>query len=169
VRTTHTSTNQETKMPRKLSNTALATLALCASFTALSAGAADLPGRHPAYLHALSDLRAARWNLEHRPGDAAVSTQEDMAIVETDRAIHEARVAAMEDGKNVEDHPHEDASLDRPGRLHHALELLQKAKDDVAREEDNPETRNLRDRIVEHTDKAIEATRHAIRDVEQGR
>jgi len=130
---------------------------------------ADLPGRHPAYLHALTDLRAARWNLEHRPGDAAVSAQEDVAIVEADRAIREAKVAAMEDGKNIEDHPHEDADLDRPGRLHHALDLLQKAKDDVAREEDNPEARNLRNRIVEHTDKAIEATRHAIRDVEQGR
>ena len=156
-------------MSRKLSNTVLATLALCASFTALSASAADLPGRHPAYLHALTDLRDARWNLEHRPGDAAVSSQEDIAIVETDRAIREAKVAAMEDGKNLEDHPHEDADLDRPGRLHHALDLLQKAKDDVAREEDNPETRNLRNRIVEHTDAAIQATRRAIHDVEQGR
>lgn len=156
-------------MSRTLSNSFLAALALCASVTALSANAAELPGRHPAYLHALSDLRAARWNLEHRPGDAAVSAQEDRAIVETDRAIQEAKKAAMEDGKNIEDHPHEDANLDRRGRLHHALELLQKAKDDVAREEDNPETRNLCNRIVEHTDAALEATRHAIHDVEQGR
>jgi hypothetical protein len=92
-----------------------------------------------------------------------------VAIVETDRAIREAKVAAMEDAKNIEDHPHEDADLNRPGRLHHALELLQKAKEDVAREEDNPEARDLRNRIVEHADLAIEATRHAIRDVEQGR
>ena len=34
---------------------------------------ADLPGKHPFYLHALSDLRSARWLIEHRPGDAAVS------------------------------------------------------------------------------------------------
>ena len=156
-------------MSFKLSTPLLSALALAASFTALSASAADLPGRHPAYLHALTDLRDARWNLEHRAGDAAVSAQEDVAIVETDRAIHEARTAAMEDGKNVEDHPHEDAHIDRPGRLHHALELLRKAKEDVAREEDNPETRDLRNRIVEHTDLAIEATRHAIHDVEQGR
>ena len=156
-------------MTFKLSTPLLAALALTASFTALSANAADLPGKHPAYLHALTDLRAARWNLEHRPGDAAVSSQEDVAIVEADRAIHEAKTAAMEDGKNIEDHPQEDAHLDRPGRLHHALELLRKAKDDVAREEDNPETRNLRNRIVEHTDLAIEATKKAIHDVEQGR
>ena len=156
-------------MSFKLSTPLLATLALTASFTALSAGAADLPGKHPAYLHALTDLRDARWNLEHRPGDAAVSAQEDVALVETDRAIKEAKVAAMEDGKNVEDHPHEDAHIDRRGRLHHALELLDKAKNDVAREEDNPETRELRNRIVQHTDLAIEATKHAIHDVEQGR
>jgi hypothetical protein len=153
----------------KLATPLLAALALAASLTAPSARAADLPGRHPAYLHALTDLRAARWNLEHRPGDAAVSAQEDVAIVETDRAIREAKVAATEDGKNIEDRPPEDARLDRPGRLHHALELLNKAKNDVAREEDNPEARNLRHRVVEHVDLAIEATRHAIRDVEQGR
>jgi hypothetical protein len=50
---------------------------------------ADLPGNHPAYLHALSDLRAARWMLEHRAGDAAVSGQEDVAITEIDAAINE--------------------------------------------------------------------------------
>jgi hypothetical protein len=156
-------------MSHKFVTPLLAALALCASFAPLSANAAELPGKHPAYLHALTDLRAARWNLEHRPGDAAVSAQEDVAIVETDRAIHEARTAAMEDGKNVEDHPAEDAHLDRPGRLHHAMELLRKAKDDVAREEDNPESRNLRNRIVEHVDLAMEATKRAIHDVEQGR
>ena len=146
----------------------LAALACTAAFTGC-VSAADLPGHHPAYLHALTDLRAARWNLEHRPGDAAVSAQEDVAIVETDHAIGEARKAATEDGKNVADHPQEDAKLDRPGRLHHALELLGRAKSDIAQEEDNPESRELRNRIVGHVDRAIEATRHAIHDVEQGR
>ena len=31
---------------------------------------ADLPGKHPYYLHALSDLRSARWMLQHRAGVA---------------------------------------------------------------------------------------------------
>src|SRR5215472_7941016 len=83
---------------------------------------ADLPGKHPYYLHALSDLRAARWMLE-----------------------------------------------DRPGRLHKALELLRKTKADVAREEDDPAVRGLRDRAVGHIDGAIHATEHAIGDVRQGR
>ena len=124
---------------------------------------------HPAYLHALTDLREARWNLEHRPGDAAVSTQEDVAIVETDRAINDAKTAAMEDGKNVWQHPPEDAKIDRGGRLHHANELLRKARKDVAEGESNPQAVELRNRVIGHIDLAIQATDRAIHDVEQGR
>ncbi|PRC93567.1 hypothetical protein [Solimicrobium silvestre] len=127
---------------------------------------ADLPGKHPAYLHALSDLRDARWKLEHRPGDAAVSGQEDVAITEVDKAIGEIKKAAIDDGKNLNDHPHEDAAMDHPGRLHHALELLKKAESDVSGEEDNPETRELKHRVMDHIHAAIHATEHAIHDVE---
>ena len=144
-------------------------LVAAAPFTSSSASAADLPGRHPFYLHALSDLRDARWDLEHRPADAAVSAQEDIAIVETDRAIQEAKTAAAEDGKKLADRPHEDADIDHPGRLHRALELLHKAHDDVHQEEDNPESRPLRHRIDEHIDAAIRATERAIHDVEAHR
>src|SRR6201999_1584352 len=79
---------------------------------------ADLPGKHPFYLHALSDLRAARWMESHRPGDAAVSGQEDVAIAEIDVAIGEIKKAAIDDGKNLEDHPKIDGPNDRKGRLH---------------------------------------------------
>src|SRR4029077_17791583 len=89
---------------------------------------ADLPGKHPAYLHALSDLRAARWMLEHRPGDAAVSGREDVAITEIDAAIGEIRKASIDDGKDIHDHPQVDVAPDRPGRLHKALELLRKTR-----------------------------------------
>ena len=105
---------------------------------------ADLPGKHPYYLHALSDLRAARWMLQHRPGDAAVSGNEDVAISEIDAAIREIKRAAIDDGKNVDDHPNVDVPADRPGHLHKALELLRKVHSDVAREEDDPVTRGRR-------------------------
>ena len=111
---------------------------------------ADMPGKHPAYLHALSDLRAARWMLQHRPGDAAVSAHEDVAIMEIDKAIGEIKHAAIDDGKNIEDHPQVDVPANRPGRLHKALELLHKVHSDVAREEDDPMTRGLRDRAARH-------------------
>jgi hypothetical protein len=130
---------------------------------------ADLPGKHPYYLHALSDLRAARWMLEHRPGDAAVSGQEDTAIVEIDAAIGEIKHAAIDDGKDIHDHPAVQGPNDRPGRLHKALELLHKVHSDVAREEDDPMVKGLRDRAVAHIDGAIHATELAIRDVKQGR
>jgi hypothetical protein len=130
---------------------------------------ADLPGKHPYYLHALSDLRAARWMLEHRPGDAAVSGQEDVAVAEIDKAIGEIKHAAIDDGKDIHDHPPVQGPNDHPGRLHKALELLRKVHNDVAREEDDPMTRGLRDRAVGHIDEAIHATEHAIGDVKQGR
>jgi hypothetical protein len=130
---------------------------------------ADLPGKHPYYLHALSDLRTARWMLEHRPGDAAVSANEDVAITEIDAAIREIKKAAIDDGKNVDDHPNVDVPGDRPGHLHKALELLRKVHSDVAREEDDPASKGLRDRAVGHIDGAIHATERAIGDVKTGR
>ena len=137
--------------------------------TAPFAANADLPGRHPFYLHALSDLRAARWLIEHRPGDAAVSGQEDVAIAEIDKAIGEIKRASIDDGKDIHDHPPVQGPNDRPGRLHKALELLHKVHNDVAREEDDPMTRGLRDRAVGHIDEAMHATEHAISDVNHGR
>jgi hypothetical protein len=130
---------------------------------------ADLPGKHPYYLHALSDLRTARWMLEHRPGDAAVSAQEDVAIAEIDKTIGEIKKAAIDDGKDIHDHPQVDVPGDHPGRLHKSLELLRKVHSDIDREEDDPMTRGLKDRAVHHLDEAIHANEHAIRDVEKGR
>jgi hypothetical protein len=130
---------------------------------------ADLPGKHPYYLHALSDLRAARWLLEHRPGDAAVSGQEDVAVTEIDKAIGEIKKAAIDDGKDIHDHPPIDAPEDHPGRLHKSLEILRKVHSDIAREEDDPMTRGLRDRAVHHLDEAIHANEKAINDVRTGR
>ncbi len=129
---------------------------------------ADMPGKHPYYLHALSDLRTARWMLEHRPGSAAVSGDEDLAIGEIDAAIREIKHAAIDDGKNVSDHPSVDVPPDQPGHLHKALELLRKVHADVAREEDDPVTRGLRDRAVGHIDGAIHATEKALLDAQGG-
>jgi hypothetical protein len=128
------------------------------------AASADLPGKHPYYLHALTDLRTARWMLEHRPGDAAVSGQEDVAITEIDGAIGEIKRAAIDDGKDIHDHPKLDVPPDHPGRLHKALELLRKTHNDVAREEDDPMTKGLRNRAVGHIDGAIHATEKALND-----
>jgi hypothetical protein len=132
------------------------------------AALADVPGKHPYYLHSLSDLRAARWLIEHRPGDAKVSADEDVAIARIDETINEIKHAAIDDGKDIHDHPPVDEKLDHKGRLHRADELLNKVHSDIAREEDDPLTRGLRNRAVHHLDEAIHATRKAIHDAERG-
>lgn len=151
-------------MKLKLSASALL-LTVMLPFAAL----ADVPGNHPGYLHALSDLRDARWNLEHRPGDGAVSAQEDVAIAELDQAIEAVKRAAIEDGKDLYSRPKEDARIDHPGRLRQALDLLKQAHNDLAQREDNPSVRELQHHAFEHLDNAIHATEHAVHEVEHHR
>jgi hypothetical protein len=122
---------------------------------------ADNPGKHPAYLHALSDLRDARAHLEHFSSDP-VDRQEEHAIVEIDKAINEIKHAAIMDGKNIQDHMPVDAHMVRNGRFHKAMELLDKAKHDVSGEEDQPDTQGLQLRVMQHIDEARRSVGHAI-------
>ena len=140
----------------------------CAGLLPLAANA-DVPGRHPPYMKALADLQDARWNLQHRPGDAAVTHNVDVALSEVERAINEARAAAADDGRNTAEPVHPDPPIQISGRLHHVAELLQQAKRDAVQREDNPAARAIRDRLVQHIDLAARATERAIRDVEMHR
>jgi hypothetical protein len=115
---------------------------------------ADLPGAHPGYLHALTDLRTARWLLSHQPGDSKVYGEEDMAIQEINAAINDIKKASIDDGKNLEDHPNVDTG-EHGSRLLRAIETLKKARQDIAQEEDNPMVRDLRNRAWGHIDSAI--------------
>ena len=127
------------------------------------------PNRHPAYLHAISDLRSARWMLANRPGGAAVTEHENAAIVEVDHAINELNRAAIKDGKNINNRPPSDAPADYRGRLHKAADLLRTVRSDTYREEDNPSSVGLRDRALGHIDAALRETERAIHDAEAGR
>ena len=115
---------------------------------------ADEPGRHPAYLHALTDLRHARAHLENLAATHHMDKEEEHAINEIDKAIDEIKRAAIDDGKNLNDHPPVDAGMDRTGRFRRAQELLDKAHNDIAREEDDPSVRGLRNRALQHIDEA---------------
>ena len=119
-----------------------------------------LPGKHPGYLHALTDLRAARWYLYHQPGDSRVAGDEDIAISEIDAAIGEIKRAAIDDGKNLNDHPKVDIN-ELGSRLLKSIETLHAARADIEHEEDNPEVRELRHRALEHIDRAIGAADRA--------
>jgi len=123
---------------------------------------ADEPGRHPAYLHALSDLRDARAHLDRLTPSDRLDNEEEHAIAEIDRAIAEIKRASIDDGKDIHDHMPVDAHLDRRGRYHKALELLDKAHNDVAREEDNSFAHGLRDRAIHHIDEAHHIVDHLI-------
>jgi hypothetical protein len=122
----------------------------------LAAVSQVLPGKHPGYLHALTDLRAARWFLYHQPGDSAVSGEEDLAISEIDAAINEIKRASIDDAKNLNDHPAVDVR-EHGSRLLKSIETLHKAHGDIDHEEDNPEVRELRRHALEHIEKAIHA------------
>jgi hypothetical protein len=123
---------------------------------------ADMPGPHPYYLHALSDLRAAKWNLEHRPARYSVAEEETRAANQINLVIDDIRKAAIDDGKPLSDHPLVDEKLDNRGRLHRALDLLVKVRQDISHDEDNGRARGLRNRSYRHLDAAIKDVRKAV-------
>jgi hypothetical protein len=87
---------------------------------------------------------------------------EHVAIAAIDRAIAEIKAAAIDDGKNLDDHPPVDAKEPRHGRLRKALDALRQAKRDASEEEDNPTVKGLRARAVRHIDEAIRLTEAGI-------
>lgn len=124
--------------------------------------AQQVPGPHPAYLHALSDLRAARGYLDRLGPNDHVDDREQRAINEIDAAINEIKHAAIDDGKDLHDHPPIDAHLARTDRFHNAERLLGKAHNDLAHAEDVPESRDLRNRALDHVDRAWHQTQDAL-------
>ena len=133
-----------------------------ALFLTLGSSSAFAQGRHPAYLHALTDLRAARAHLDvHNGGE--LRHEEKEAIHAIDDAIAEIKRASIDDGKDLNDHPPVDAGLDHTGRLHRAKQLLDKARQDISHEEDNGFAQGLQQRAFGHIDRAIHNVDEAIR------
>ncbi|HSY25068.1 MAG TPA: hypothetical protein VK841_23245, partial [Polyangiaceae bacterium] len=122
---------------------------------------------HPAYLHALSDLRNARANLERKGGDHQMRWDEHVAIGAIDRAIGAIKQASIDDGKPLEEHPPVDAHEPRAGRLHKALAALQAARADIAQEEDNAFANGLRARGLQEIDNAIRITQEGIAEADR--
>lgn len=121
---------------------------------------------HPAYLHALSDLRDARAHLE-RPDGGALHDQERKAVHDIDAAIDEIKKASYDDHKNPNDHVRVDPHMPWAGRLHSALELIDKAHRDIAQEEDNGAARGWQQRALDHIDRAHHHVEEAIAIVHQ--
>ena len=146
----------------KTSTILLALLALAIALPAHAAmGAGDVPGAHPGYLHALSDLRYARALLEQDAPDV-VEHDQHRALHEIDEAIRVIKEAASEDGKDLNLHPQVQPQLPVSGRFHRALEAINNAHGDVANHEHNESARDLRDEAIQHIDEAHRAVEHAI-------
>ncbi|GGP19267.1 hypothetical protein [Silvimonas iriomotensis] len=144
----------------KMMRVVAAVISAGAIFAPLSAHA-DTPGPHPYYLHALSDLRDARGYLD-RIDSSQVQKDEVKALEEIDAAIGEMKHAAIDDGKDIHDHMPVDANLKHTDRFHKALELLNRAEQDVSHQESDPAAIELQARVLHHIHEAHHAVDRAI-------
>jgi hypothetical protein len=118
-------------------------------------GTADAQGQqHPYYLHALSDLRAARWMLQQHIDGKAMTHNEKEAMRQINEIIREINEASINDGKGTDDHPAADGQGDAV-HLSQCIEFLNKAKDDFGQEADSRFANGLRDRSIRNCDEAI--------------
>ena len=137
-------------------------MAACALLLLSAFAAAATPGQHPSYLHALSDLRHARAHLNVETPNYRMNADEERAVESIDAAIGDVKEAALDDGKAVSDHPPVDAGLDRPGRLRRAMELLDRAYNDIDKHESDDFARGLKHRALHHIDEARRAVQQAM-------
>jgi hypothetical protein len=121
------------------------------------------PSIHPRYLSALSDLRYAR-ALLWRPDFREVMRDQRAAIEEIDAAIGEAKRAAIDDGKNVDDHPRVDTRMGWEGRFRKAMELLDHARGDLSFTETTMAAMPWRDAARSHVERARGLVEKAVRD-----
>jgi hypothetical protein len=121
---------------------------------------ANAQGRHPHYLHALSDLRLARAYLDRLTPSEHIDDEQMHAIQEIDAAIQEIKKASIDDGKDIHAHEPIDAHIEPRGRFGKAREALNAALKDVSKEEDDPYTKGLQFRAQEHIRHASETVRH---------
>ena len=138
----------------------LVTLLFLLTVARLPLQAQVLPGQHPGYLRALTDLRNARWLLYHQAGDTKVYEGEDYAIQQIEVAIGDIKAASIDDGKNLNDHPVVDLH-DKGSRLARALDDLHAARNKISGEEDDPTAHDLRRRSFEAIERALSATNNA--------
>jgi hypothetical protein len=87
---------------------------------------------------------------------------EAIAIGAIDRAIADIKGAAIDDGKNLDDHPPVDAREARAGRLHRALAALRQSLADVNQEEDNAYAQGLKAKAIRNINEAIRLTEQGI-------
>jgi len=142
--------------------------ALALPLLASTLAMADEAGRHPHYIHALSDLRAAQWQIDHRrPEDGEVREDEQVSSDEVALAIRSVTDAAYREGKDLGFQPPPDAPMAYGGRLRAAVDLLRAAHADLALPEDDPVARGQQHAALLRVDAALHAAQRAVGAVER--
>jgi hypothetical protein len=115
-----------------------------------------------AYLHALSNLRTARWLIDRSPEGAQKTDDQVAAVKAIDLAMARIINADIDDGKYLNDRPDEDAIPDRDSRLAVALQLLRKAHADVNNDDGSAFDLELKSKEIPHINEAIACVEKAI-------
>jgi hypothetical protein len=102
----------------------------------------------------LSDLRLMRAYLDRLAPSERIDAESQHAIDEIDAAIREVKEAAIDDGKDLRDHPPIDARILPTDRFHKAREAGNAAWHDLDREEDNGFAHGLKHRAMVHIEEA---------------
>jgi hypothetical protein len=123
-------------------------------------------GKHPAYLHALSDLRLMRAYLDKLTPSEKISDEQVRAIQEIDEAIRLIKEASIDDHKDMHDHMPVDAHITPSNRFRKAREAGGAAKHDLDEEEDNEYAHGLKHRALEHVDNANHIVDHIIQRID---
>jgi hypothetical protein len=128
----------------------IAVWTLAALLPSVGFAAPDTGNVHPHYLEALTDLRLARALLE-APDRERAEKFEKTAVDDIDQAMAEIRHAAIDDGKDLNDHPPIDANVSHRDRLHEILQLVDAASKDLAIDEDDKRALGWRARAITDT------------------
>lgn len=124
---------------------------------ALSIAAPTASAKWDSYHSALGQLRAARAYIA-QPDSGVLHDQEKNAIAEIDAAIAEIKSVA-DDGKSLDNHPGIDSGARWIAKLNKAVEQLNKAHDNAAKEDDSS---GARERAVQHIGQARKFVIQAI-------
>ncbi len=127
-----------------------------------TARAQDYGRQHPAYLHALSDLRLMRAYLNQLTPSEHLDREQEEAIEEIDGAIKEIKEAAIDDHKDLRDHVPIDARITPSDRFRKAREAGNAAWHDLDQEEDNEALHGLKHRAMDHIERANHIVDHIM-------
>jgi nicotinamidase-related amidase len=122
-------------------------------------GADALAGR-PDYPRALSDLRAAKWNIANSSGNLAESVDQVKAISELWIAIKDIHNASKAAGQPLS--MAGPGRMVRPGNMDRALHLMERARGHMAGDDASVLAGIQRDQALEHLTLAMQQLHNAM-------